>query len=136
MKAIHRIFKYIENKGIKPTRLEKEVGLSNGYLGTQLKRDADLGEGVLNKIVGYCLDINPEWLLTGTGPMLRDERPAQPSAQVPDTSIYEERLADKDKIIQRDSELITALQHRIASLERNGSAHSDASALRSARTAE
>jgi hypothetical protein len=73
MKAIERLYKYIDYKGNKPTRFEKELGLSNGYLGTQLKRNADLGESVLNKIVDYCLDINPEWLLTGEGEMLKSD---------------------------------------------------------------
>lgn len=37
MKAINRVFEYINAKGLKPTRLEKEIGLSNGYLRTQEK---------------------------------------------------------------------------------------------------
>ena len=38
MKAIERLYQYLDYKGVKPTRFEKEIGLSNGYLGTQLKR--------------------------------------------------------------------------------------------------
>jgi repressor LexA len=70
MKTINRFFEYIEFKGIKPTRFEKENSLSNGYLGTQLKRNADLGEGVINKIIDNCLDLSCDWLLTGKGSML------------------------------------------------------------------
>ncbi len=73
MKAIDRLFQYIDVKGLKPTRFEKEVGLSNGYLRTQEKRNADLGESVLLKILDYCLDIEPMWLLSGKGKMLRSE---------------------------------------------------------------
>jgi hypothetical protein len=73
MKAIERLHRYIDYKGSKPTRFEKELGLSNGYLGTQLKRNADLGESILNKVVDYCLDISPEWLLTGNGEMLKSD---------------------------------------------------------------
>ena len=71
MKAINRLYEYLDYKNVKPTRFEKEVGLSNGYLGTQLKRKADLGESILNKIIDNCLDLNTEWLLTGQGSMLK-----------------------------------------------------------------
>ncbi|GHV18137.1 hypothetical protein FACS1894169_14400 [Bacteroidia bacterium] len=71
MKAINRLYKYLEYKGIKPTRFEKDINLSNGYLGTQLKRGADLGESIINKIIDNSLDLNAEWLLTGSGSMLK-----------------------------------------------------------------
>jgi len=70
MKAIERFYKYLEYKRIKPTRFEKNNGLSNGYLGTQLKRNGTLGEEVLNKIINNCLDLDPIWLLTGKGDMV------------------------------------------------------------------
>ena len=73
MKAINRVIHYIDNKGINNSSFEKMCGLSNGYLGTQLKRNADLGEGILNKILDNCLDVSPEWLLTGRGEMLKSE---------------------------------------------------------------
>ncbi|MCX8676449.1 MULTISPECIES: hypothetical protein [Apibacter] len=71
MKAIHRIKQYIDYKGLNNSSFEKKNNLSNGYIGTQLKRESDLGEGVLNKILDNCLDINPVWLLTGDGEMLK-----------------------------------------------------------------
>lgn len=70
MKAIERLFEYLDFKGIPHTRFEKTIGLSNGYLNTMLKRKADLGEGVLNKIIDNCLDLRTEWLLVGKGKML------------------------------------------------------------------
>lgn len=72
MKAINRLIEYLQYRKLAPTRAEKEWGLSNGYFGTQLKREADLGEGVFIKIIDNCLDINPEWLLTGRGEMLKN----------------------------------------------------------------
>jgi len=71
MKAIERFYQYLDSKGIKPTRFEKDNGLSNGYLGTQLKRNGNLGEDVINKIINNCLDIDPVWLLTGNGSMTK-----------------------------------------------------------------
>lgn len=77
MKAIERFYQYLEYKGIKSTRFEKDNGLSNGYLGTQLKRNGNLGEEILNKLVDNCLDINPTWLLTGRGSMVKIDNYAQ-----------------------------------------------------------
>lgn len=71
MKPIERLYQYFENKDIKPTRFEKDYDISNGYFSTQLKRNADLGGGILEKIINNCRDLNIEWLLTGNGEMLK-----------------------------------------------------------------
>lgn len=81
MKAIERLFKYLDFKGIPHTRFEKTIGISNGYLNTQLKRNADIGEGMFIKIIDNCLDMNPVWLLTGNDEMIKKENyVAEPSA--------------------------------------------------------
>lgn len=72
IKAIDRLYEYLEYKGIKPTNLEREIQLSNGYFSIQRKRKADIGETALKKITDYCRDLNPTWLLTGSGEMLLD----------------------------------------------------------------
>ena len=97
MKAIARLHEYIDYKGSKPTRFEKELGLSNGYLGTQLKRNADLGESIINKIIDYCLDINPEWLLTGKGDMLKSHN-QNVIAQIHKTTKYTEKTIESQEI--------------------------------------
>lgn len=74
MKAISRVKQYIDYKGISNSSFEKKNALSNGYIGTQLKRNADLGESILNKILDNCLEINPEWLLTGKGEMIKSKQ--------------------------------------------------------------
>jgi phage repressor protein C with HTH and peptisase S24 domain len=73
MGAIHRLKEYLDFKGINNSSFEKSISLSNGYIGTQLKRNATLGEEVMNKILDNCLDVSPDWLLTGKGEMLRGE---------------------------------------------------------------
>ncbi len=70
MKAIHRVYQYIDHINTKPSKFEVMTGLSNGYLGKQKKREASLGEDILIKIIENCPEINPNWLLTGNGQML------------------------------------------------------------------
>jgi len=72
MKAIGRLYQYFDFKGIKPTRLEKEMGLGNGYFSGQLRRDADIGSSIVDKIIENNQDLNIYWLITGKGDMLLD----------------------------------------------------------------
>lgn len=71
MKAINRLLQYIEQKGLSISEAERLLGFSNGYLGKQLKRSADLGESKLIKVLENCPDISPVWLLTGEGDMFK-----------------------------------------------------------------
>ena len=71
MKAIDRLYIYLESQGIKPTIFEREVGFSSGYLSNMRKRKADLGESSLNKVIENCHLLSLEWLLTGNGDMLK-----------------------------------------------------------------
>ena len=70
MKSINRLFEYLEYHKIKPAHFERDLGLSNGYLGTQRKRSADLGSTIVEKIMNHCDDLNLTWLITGEGEML------------------------------------------------------------------
>ena len=65
MKAIERIFQYIEQNGLSKSDFERKCGLSNGYLNKQMLRKADIGETILISILENCPNITPEWLLTG-----------------------------------------------------------------------
>ncbi|MEZ0130528.1 helix-turn-helix transcriptional regulator [Flavobacterium sp. LBUM151] len=102
MKAIERFYQYLEYKGVRPTRFEKENGLSNGYLGTQLKRNGNLGEDVLNKILDNCLDINPVWLLLGKESMLKPN----PYLQKSDINVLHDTPAEFLKSKPNDKQLI------------------------------
>lgn len=44
MKAVDRLYEYLNIKGLKPTAIEKAIGISNGYLSAQKKRQADIGK--------------------------------------------------------------------------------------------
>lgn len=71
MKIIDRIYKYLDYKGIKAAPFEKQIGLSNGYLGKQKRRKADLGESIIIKIIDNCPDLDLTWLISGKGQMIK-----------------------------------------------------------------
>ncbi|WP_368209506.1 hypothetical protein [Alistipes shahii] len=112
MKAIDRFYQYLAEKGIKATRFEKDAGLSNGYLGTQKKRNADLGEGVILKIIDNCRDLSLQWLLTGKGPMLYEQE-VEPPPRIMDE--YSLKLIHK---IEIQAEQIGRLKERLEKYEK------------------
>ena len=68
MGVTDRIRRIIEYKRISSRQFCLEVGIANGYL----DKVKDVGSEKLLKILKTYPEINPEWLLTGNGPMLRD----------------------------------------------------------------
>lgn len=109
MKIIHRLFKYLEEKSIPHTRFEKDIGLSNGYLKTQLNRSADIGEGVLLKIIDNSLDLNPLWLLTGEGEMLKNDTFSQKPPPGDPCNLCQE----KEKVISSQQSHIDTLKYEL-----------------------
>ena len=86
MKAIDRLYLYLEYKGIKPSNFEKQVGFSSGYLSKQKSRNADMGEGALNVVLDNCPDLNDKWFIRGKGEMLLGDQTYIDIDQVPDNS--------------------------------------------------
>lgn len=66
-----RIKQYLDFKGISNRQLELSTGMSNGSFSSQLKRNKTIGVDRLENILNTYGDINPEWLLTGKGSMLK-----------------------------------------------------------------
>lgn len=62
-----RIISYLDLKGITRYKFYKTTGLSNGFLDKEGAINSDNCE----KICYMYPDMNPEWLLTGRGEMLR-----------------------------------------------------------------
>ena len=117
MKAIERLFQYFEFKGIKPTRFEKDNGISNGYFSVQHKRNADIGSGVLETIINNCRDLNIEWLILGKGEMLIDITEGKNKNKHEITpQLNNNELLDR---IERLSAEKALLQLRISELEKN-----------------
>lgn len=125
MKAIDRFYEYLAEKSLKPTAIEKNIGLSNGYLSAQKKRGADIGEGMMLKIIDYFRDISPLWLLTGEGPMLRNSKTSEETTMNHGTEKVQstssdtialrmmDKLDEKDNIIKEKDAKIDQLQSEL-----------------------
>lgn len=87
-------------RGLSTAEAERLFGFSNGYLGKQLKRGGDIGEGMMLKVLENCPEISAEWLLTGAGSMLKKDagdvvsdvktiyNPKVPEKQLDDQVVY------------------------------------------------
>lgn len=72
---LERIKEYMDYKGISIAAFERSIGMSNASFGKSLKNGKAIGTDKLENILSVYNDINPNWLLTGEGTMLRnDER--------------------------------------------------------------
>lgn len=69
-----RFERYLKIKGLSRHFAEKESGVSNGLLAKSLQENSDLGLGAIEKLLSVFGDLSRDWLITGEGPMLREER--------------------------------------------------------------
>ena len=118
-----KILQYLEFKGFSKYEFYQKTGVSNGVL----SQKSGLSEDNLLRFLSCYKDVNPEWLLTGKGSMIKSEEKSRINQNITgnsniqsgnDTSItgdckqqvekleaklqeYEEKLAEKDKQIEK-----------------------------------
>lgn len=63
------ILLYLERKGVTPYEFYKESGVTRGIL----QQNNGISEDNIARFLAYAADVNIEWLLTGTGSMLKDD---------------------------------------------------------------
>lgn len=68
-----RILQFIEYKGISKNKFYIESGISNGVL----DKKSGLSMDTVEKFYSTFPEINPEWLLTGNGAMLKEKEPTR-----------------------------------------------------------
>lgn len=108
MKIIQRIYQYINEKGLRPAEFERMIGVSNGYISKMHARLSDIGEGVLMQIIENCPDLNPMWLILGTGEMLNDSNDNNIPELVLDKLIGEiKELSAKNERLKIENERLT-----------------------------
>lgn len=69
MGVVQRIQQFIEIKGISKYKFYQEAGLSNGAL----DKGENMGSDKCEKIIYAFPELDPDWLLTGRGSMLKSE---------------------------------------------------------------
>lgn len=103
--ARKRIIYFIENQGIKSKDFLIKTGLKKGFV-DRSHQDSGITDIYLSKILECYPEINPVWLITGEGEMLKSD---QEQKDPPDAAIYQlrdENYKLKDEIIRLQNEVI------------------------------
>lgn len=117
-----RILQYIESKGIGKPQFYNDLGIKRGLLDSD-KMNSTVTDVVIAKILVAYTDINPIWLLTGEGSMLRDSQTSEenrpsttPISQTEESIIYKmykEKEAKIEELLKENGRL----EERIRQLE-------------------
>jgi len=114
---IQRLKEYIDYKKIRISTFEKSVGMSNASLVKPLRSGGSIGVDKLENILKVYSDLNPAWLLTGTGEMILGKPNGKKTYKEPEDFFlleeppakYEDRISALEKNIE---ELNRALQEK------------------------
>ena len=115
MNVGERIGLIISDKNLNKRRFAAAVKYSDVGIGKVIKGEIEPGYKLLFAIISKFTDINVEWLLTGTGQMLKESRPVKEEKDdevVPTLQIFEllkAQLEEKDKQISEKDRQIAAL---------------------------
>ena len=72
--TVSRIKEFIDFKGLSVRKFEQKMGFSNGSFASQFKNNRNIGSDKIENILRVYKEINPEWLLTGKGSMLKEDK--------------------------------------------------------------
>ncbi|ANO47056.1 helix-turn-helix transcriptional regulator [Flavobacterium columnare NBRC 100251 = ATCC 23463] len=68
-----RLGHYLEKKGISFYAFENSLNAGRGSISKAVKEGKSIGSSMLENILSLYIDLNPTWLLTGEGNMLKDD---------------------------------------------------------------
>jgi len=84
---VEKLKEYLDFKGLSVSFAEKEVGLSNGSLSKPFNAKTTIKTDTLEKFLIKYSEINPEWLLTGKGDMLKQDNLVNESKEIYSTNM-------------------------------------------------
>ena len=116
-----RILQYLEYKKVTPYKFCKDLEFPMG----SLNKRGSIGTDKYLEIIKYYRDLNPEWLLSGEGTMLKQEH--APQANTPDdkylllleehNKTLKDQLKDKEAIIKEKEEKEALYKEKIKDLQ-------------------
>lgn len=109
-----RLIVFIEYKKISINKFLKAVNLSGSYIRSMKN---SIQPDKLSRIIAKFPDLNPGWLMTGEGEMLRESSSSREDSEPLEATNHAQILADKDKIIALLEDKITYLEEKITHLE-------------------
>jgi len=115
MRLIDRLQNYLAYYGVSAYSFEHTCGLSNGYLGKQLKGKGAVGSDILERIKEKYTDLSLIWLVTGKGTMLLSPPSAKNEKKI--SELNEEQhiyFTSKDEVINLLNKQIERLEATIA----------------------
>lgn len=112
MGAKSNLLKYMELRGIKKPEFYKKTGLSNGFL----DKNENISSNNVEIIISNYADISVEWLITGEGEMLKqdriDEAPDEDLVKALNSTIDAQRIT-----IDAQRDTIIILKEKVSDLE-------------------
>ncbi len=120
---LQRIEQIASNERVKITAFEKSIGASKGVLSRAIANGTDIQSKWIESIVEKYPRYSETWLLTGRGPMLKDEavplmdEQNPPVDKSPETSVYYNMYKEERNKVESQAEQIGALKQTIRQLE-------------------
>lgn len=119
MRLVERLQQYLAYYNISAYSFEHSCGLSNGYLGKQLKGKGAVGSDILERIKENYTDLSLVWLVTGKGTMLLSPPNAKTEKKL--SELNEEQhlyFTSKDEVIKLLKKQIEKMEATIADKDR------------------
>lgn len=99
---LQRLQKFIDYKGLSINKFSVMVGASNSYFGKMFKNNGSIGSEMIEKILRIFPDLNSEWLLLGSGEMIKPAQltVSEPPAEYQRTGESVKHLQDKINVLE------------------------------------
>lgn len=114
MRLIERLQDYLIFSHISAYAFEHSCGVSNGYLGKQLKGKGSVGSEILEKIKENYPDLSLIWLVTGKGSMLV----SMPDTQTGSRNGLSQLNEEQQLYYTSKDELITLLNRQLLQMDK------------------